>query len=92
VDSAGHILHDRLGVIYSTTGYHTVTEDGDLLFIENRDKVSKLTSDGTVTTLFTTDRPALCIHSSRINAISFTEGAPILSAFTSVVGSITRIL
>jgi hypothetical protein len=30
------------------------------------------------------------LHSTE--TISFTEGAPILSAFTSVVGSITRIL
>ena len=67
VDSAGHVLHDTQRVRYNETGYHTVTEDGDLLFIEGDDKVWKLTSDGTVTTLLTTDGSALCIHSSRIN-------------------------
>jgi sugar lactone lactonase YvrE len=68
VDSAGHVLLDTLRVIYSDTGCHTVTEDGDLLYIEDEDKVRKLTSDGTVTTLLTTThRSAGCIHSSRIN-------------------------
>jgi sugar lactone lactonase YvrE len=43
-----------------------VTKDGDLLFIDGN-KVSKLTSDGTVTTLLTTHWSADCIHSSRIN-------------------------
>jgi hypothetical protein len=62
VDSAGHILHDKLRVVH-----HTVTEDGDLLFIEDDYRVCKLTSDGTVTTLLTTDGSANCIHSSRIN-------------------------
>jgi hypothetical protein len=44
-----------------------MTEDGDLLFIEDYDKVCKLTTDGTVTTLLTTDRSPYGIHSSRIN-------------------------
>jgi hypothetical protein len=48
-------------------GGHTLTEDGDLLFIDAKNKVSKLTSDGTVTTLITIDRLADCIHCSRIN-------------------------
>ncbi|XP_056003783.1 uncharacterized protein LOC125653862 [Ostrea edulis] len=51
---------------YDCTGCHTVTEDGDLLFIDG-DEVRKLTSDGTVITLLTPDREARCIHSSRIN-------------------------
>ncbi|XP_056018363.1 uncharacterized protein LOC125667395 [Ostrea edulis] len=73
VDSSGRVLHDILRVEYSSfpfkfecTGSHTVTEDGDLLLIDD-DKVRKLTSDGTVITLLTQDWGAPCIHSSRIN-------------------------
>jgi hypothetical protein len=88
VDPAGHV-QDKLSVTTSYTGIHTVTEDGNLLFIDDLLKVRKLKlfgykkiirltplgykkvrrliSDGTVTTLMTTDRPTFCIHSSRIN-------------------------
>jgi sugar lactone lactonase YvrE len=67
VDSAGHALHDKRVACHILRGGHTLTEDGDLLFIDAENKVCKLTSDGTVTTLLTTDRSAYCIHSSRIN-------------------------
>ncbi|XP_056002847.1 uncharacterized protein LOC125667384 [Ostrea edulis] len=73
VDSSGRVLHDKqrfecssFPFRYNSRGSHTVTEDGDLLFIYC-DKVRKLTSDGTLTTLLTTDWGAYCIHSSRIN-------------------------
>jgi hypothetical protein len=67
LDSTGHLVHGKLSGGYIIAETHTVTEDGDLLFIGGYHEVQKLTSDGRVTTLFTTDRPARCIHSSRIN-------------------------
>jgi hypothetical protein len=51
---------------HSKTGSHTVTEDGDLLFI-NGNEIRKLTPDGSDIKLFTTDKGAKCIHSSHIN-------------------------
>ncbi|XP_048770405.2 uncharacterized protein LOC125676611 [Ostrea edulis] len=65
VDTPRHVVRDKRIVKYGFTGCYTITEDGNLLFIDGDDEVRKLTSVDT--TLFTPDRRALCIHSSRIN-------------------------
>ena len=80
VDATGHVLrtpHDEYE--YSIDGGHTVSVEGDLLFIAKvrdsvesteSDGVHKMTSDGSITTLLTLNLPNLsptCIHSSHIN-------------------------
>ena len=86
VDGTGHVLRtldDKY--MYRTVGGHTVSVEGDLVFIaEVRNSVQstlsdgleslcgihKMTADGSITTLLTSDLPDLsftCIHSSHIN-------------------------
>ncbi|XP_078320188.1 uncharacterized protein LOC144621253 [Crassostrea virginica] len=87
VDGTGHVIR-TLGDKYlylNNGGGHTVSVEGDLLFIARvlnsvqstaSDElgilygIHKMTSDGSITTLFTLDLPDLspdCIHSSHIN-------------------------
>ncbi|XP_052677517.1 uncharacterized protein LOC128158627 [Crassostrea angulata] len=50
-------------------GYHTVTQDGDLIYTDNRNKViNRITPDNTITEFIKTgDWEPLSIHSSHIN-------------------------
>ncbi|XP_034312245.2 uncharacterized protein [Magallana gigas] len=50
-------------------GYHTVTQDGDLLFTDNKNKViNRITVDNTITEFIKTgDWTPISIHSSHIN-------------------------
>ena len=89
VDGTGHVirtLHDEYKYC-NNDGGHTVSEEGDLVFIakvrnseqstasyglrsQYKYNIRKMTSDGSITTLFTLDLPDLspyCIHSSHIN-------------------------
>ncbi|XP_062613386.1 uncharacterized protein LOC134275162 [Saccostrea cucullata] len=68
VDSTGHVIQELKIIVrsYLPTGTHSVTEDGDLIFI-NGDKVQTMTLGGTITTLLKERERLLCIHSSRIN-------------------------
>ncbi|XP_061170445.1 uncharacterized protein LOC133179768 [Saccostrea echinata] len=67
VDSSGCEQKRKKATFCSEGGVHTVTEDGDLLFIDHT-KVQKMTADGIITTLIKPDIGELyCVHSSRIN-------------------------
>ncbi|XP_061191656.1 uncharacterized protein LOC133199850 [Saccostrea echinata] len=67
VDSSGHEQQEEQVEFYSIGGVHSVTEDGDLLFIDHNN-VRKMTEDGIITTLIKPEAEIrLCVHSSRIN-------------------------
>ncbi|XP_061191650.1 uncharacterized protein LOC133199840 [Saccostrea echinata] len=73
VDFSGHEIEKTKTHLLSFTsrkGFHTVTMDGSLLFIDDYNNVQEVTSKGTNTTLITAKEGCeklLCVHSSRIN-------------------------
>ncbi|XP_061186295.1 uncharacterized protein LOC133194333 [Saccostrea echinata] len=62
LDSSGKVL----GGLDAFSEFHTITDNGELLFTDNKD-VKKLESNGIITTIFSTDWMIRCIHSSRLN-------------------------
>lgn len=65
IDENGRILRE-LNLYFTLFGSHTLTKDGDLLFLKDND-VYMLTSNGEVRNLFIHASVHFCIHCSRMN-------------------------
>lgn len=69
IDEDGHIML-KLDVKFGVYGRHTVTRDGNLIFLKVR-SVYILTSDGNIRNLYINAFEHSCIHASKINSDIF---------------------